>query len=443
MSSKFAVRAQGLGKRYRLGERSNLSRNFRKSLMAAPRRVWQFFHCASSLSGDVPDRAHSDDFKSSSFDESQIDQNNTSCFWALRDISFDVKRGEALGIIGANGSGKSTLLKILSRITAPTEGYADVYGRVGSLLEVGTGMHPELTGRENIYLIGSILGMKKSEIDRKYDEIVEFSGVDTFLDTPVKRYSSGMRVRLGFAVAAHLEPKILIVDEVLAVGDASFRKKCLSKMSDVAGEGRTVIFVSHNLQAISTLCDRAMFLRHGRIAYEGTTTETIARYLQNTESGNLNQALDSSAHAIDPNGLRIHKVCLLDDERSAVHRITVNRMYTLRMFLSYETKATFRLNIIIRSLEDQIIAQFHTNDAGILLQGDTDGEYRLDVDWTNALMPGTYNLEIFARSTNGEWADMVRSLSFSVNDTIESIQGNIRQGVAFLNQRWSPPEKLY
>jgi len=441
MSSDFAIRTRGLGKRYRLGETNNLPGAFRNLLMSGPRRAWRYLSDKTPHAVDVGAAIAGDD-RSSSIDVSQIDNSQSSHFWALRDLSFDVMRGEALGIIGANGSGKSTLLKILSRITAPTEGYADVNGRVGSLLEVGTGMHPELTGNENIYLIGSILGMKKSEIRRKFDEIVGFSGVDTFLDTPVKRYSSGMRVRLGFAVAAHLEPQILIVDEVLAVGDADFRKKCLNKMSDVAGEGRTVLFVSHNLQAISTLCNRAIFLRHGQIAFEGTTTDTIARYLQNENAGNLNQVLDTSKHEILPKGLRIRKVCLLDEDRDAVHNITVNNRYTLRLLLSFETEATFRLNIIIRSFEDQIIAQFHTNDAGILLQGDTDGEYRLDVDWTNALMPGTYTVELYVRGTNGEWADKVRSLPFSVNDTIESIQGNVRQGVVFLNQRWSPPEKI-
>ena len=193
-------------------------------------------------------------------------------FWALKDISFEVKDGEVLGIIGRNGAGKSTLLKILSRITKPTTGSADVYGRVGSLLEVGTGFHPELTGRENIFLNGAILGMTRREIQRRFDEIVAFAEVEQFLDTPVKRYSSGMYMRLAFAVAAHLEPEILVVDEVLAVGDAAFQKKCLGKMSDVAHSGRTVLFVSHNLAAVERICDTAVFLQNGRIAATGTTS---------------------------------------------------------------------------------------------------------------------------------------------------------------------------
>jgi len=199
--------------------------------------------------------------------------------WALKDVSFEVKRGEVVGIIGRNGAGKSTLLKILSRITEPTEGYAEIRGRVGSLLEVGTGFHPELTGRENIYLNGRILGMTKREIDRKFDEIVAFSEIGKFIDTPVKYYSSGMYVRLAFAVAAHLEQEILIVDEVLAVGDAAFQRKCLGKMRNVSKEGRTVLFVSHNMAAILNLCSRCILLEAGRIALEGETSKVVEEYL--------------------------------------------------------------------------------------------------------------------------------------------------------------------
>jgi lipopolysaccharide transport system ATP-binding protein len=201
-------------------------------------------------------------------------------FWALRDVSFDVTQGEVVGLIGRNGAGKSTLLKILSRITSPTAGRADIYGRVGALLEVGTGFHPELTGRENIFLSGAILGMRKTEIAARFDEIVSFAEVQQFIDTPTKRYSSGMFTRLAFAVAAHLEPEILFVDEVLAVGDAAFQKKCLGKMEDVAGQGRTVFFVSHNTQAIRQLCTRCVLLEHGTVAADGPTDETLAIYNQ-------------------------------------------------------------------------------------------------------------------------------------------------------------------
>jgi len=206
--------------------------------------------------------------------------------WALKDVSFSVKQGEVLGIIGNNGAGKSTLLKILSRVTAPTSGRVKVKGRIASLLEVGTGFHPELTGRENTYLNGAILGMSRQEIDRKFDEIVDFSGVEKFIDTPVKRYSSGMKVRLGFSVAAHLDPEILIVDEVLAVGDAEFQKKCLGKLGDVAGEGRTVLFVSHNMGAIETLCKNVILLMGGEIRERGVSRTVISNYISGIVKNN-------------------------------------------------------------------------------------------------------------------------------------------------------------
>lgn len=208
-------------------------------------------------------------------------------FWALRNVSFDVQQGEVVGIIGRNGAGKSTLLKILSRITEPTEGKAILRGRVASLLEVGTGFHPELTGRENVYLNGAILGMSRAEITRKFDEIVAFAEIEKFLDTPVKRYSSGMYVRLAFAVAAHLEPEILIVDEVLAVGDAEFQKKCLGKMSDVTKEGRTILFVSHNMAAVKEICSRAILLKNGRTVHDGTPGDTLATYLGSRSDASL------------------------------------------------------------------------------------------------------------------------------------------------------------
>ena len=204
---------------------------------------------------------------------------NDNTIWALKDVSFEVQRGEVVGIIGRNGAGKSTLLKILSRITEPTTGFAEIHGRVGSLLEVGTGFHPELTGRENIYLNGAILGMRKAEIERKFDEIVAFAEVETFIDTPVKHFSTGMYLRLAFAVAAYLEPEILIVDEVLAVGDANFQKKCLDKLQDVGQEGRTVLLVSHNMSAITRMCGRAVLIKEGKVIKDGPSTEVVSVYL--------------------------------------------------------------------------------------------------------------------------------------------------------------------
>lgn len=211
-----------------------------------------------------------------------LTKNRSSEFWALRDVTFDVSEGEVVGIVGCNGAGKSTLLKLLSRISEPTEGRFGVRGRVGSLLEVGTGFHPELTGRENIFLSGSILGMSRNEIRQHFDQIVDFAEVDSFLDTPVKRYSSGMSVRLGFAVAAHVNPEVLIVDEVLAVGDLQFQRKCLGRIHEIAASGRTVLFVSHNMETISRLCSRAILLQNGRLTVDGPPAEVIEEYSANS-----------------------------------------------------------------------------------------------------------------------------------------------------------------
>lgn len=232
-------------------------------------------------------------------------------FWAINDVSFEVKHGEVLGIIGRNGAGKSTLLKILSRITRPTRGFADIHGRVGSLLEVGTGFHPELSGRENVYLNGAVLGMKKAEIDRKFDEIIAFAEVEDFLDVPVKRYSSGMYVRLAFAVAAHLEPEILIVDEVLAVGDAAFQKKCLGKMGETAKGGRTVLFVTHSMVSIQALCTRALLLKHGTVQYDGEPQQAVTAYLSSMEQV-WDRPLDSRADRKGGEILRFSSVQFLN-----------------------------------------------------------------------------------------------------------------------------------
>ena len=252
-----AIRAEGLSKQYQLGQFERYGA-LRDSITAALRAPYRWVTTGNG--SEAPPRT-------------------PSTIWALKDVSFDVEHGEIIGIIGRNGSGKTTLLKILSRITEPTAGRAIVVGRVGSLLEVGTGFHPELTGRENVHVNGAILGMKRNEIARKFDEIVAFAEVDRFVDTPVKHYSSGMQMRLAFAVAAHLEPTILLVDEVLAVGDVAFQKKCLGKMGDVARAGRTVLFVSHDLTSIQVLCQRAIRLAHGRIQGIGSVTDEINAYL--------------------------------------------------------------------------------------------------------------------------------------------------------------------
>ncbi len=255
--SDAVIRVRGLGKAFHLEQLRDRHDTLRDALSAGMRRLLR----AGGERQGVRGRRGAD------------------VHWALRDVSFDVSRGEVLGIVGPNGAGKSTLLKILTRITEPTVGEAEIHGRLGALLEVGTGFHPELTGRENIWLNGAILGMRRGEIDRKFDEIVAFAEVDRFIDTPVKRYSSGMYLRLAFSVAAHLEPDILIVDEVLAVGDAKFQRKCLGKMGEVARGGRTVLFVSHHMNAVQRLCTRCVLLQQGQIADIGPTTEVVGRYL--------------------------------------------------------------------------------------------------------------------------------------------------------------------
>ena len=260
----IAIKVYNLSKMYRIGEKQERYYTFRDTLTniaLAP------FRCLRRI-GKPPK-------------EEEI-------IWALKDVSFEVKRGEVIGIIGRNGAGKTTLLKILSRITEPTEGHAEIHGRVGSLLEVGTGFHPELTGRENIFLNGAILGMKKTEINRKFDEIVAFAEIEKFMDTPVKRYSSGMYVRLAFAVAAHLEPEILLVDEVLSVGDAAFQKKCLGKMRTVSKAGRTVLFVSHSMPAIENLCERVLWIDQGSIVRDGEARKVVAQYIDK-----INQATET------------------------------------------------------------------------------------------------------------------------------------------------------
>jgi lipopolysaccharide transport system ATP-binding protein len=238
-------------------------------------------------------------------------------FWALKDVSLEVKEGEVLGLIGRNGAGKTTLLKILSRITRPTTGWAEIHGRVGSLLEVGTGFHPELTGRENTFLSGAILGMGKSEISRKFDEIVAFAEIEKFVDTPVKHYSSGMYVRLAFAVAAHLEPEILLVDEVLAVGDASFQKKCLNKMGQVSREGRTILFVSHNIAAVKTLCSRAVLMRDGTVTASGTVADVVDDYLLGAAPGASAREWRDQATAPGNENVRVSYVRIIPPEDEA------------------------------------------------------------------------------------------------------------------------------
>jgi len=270
---------------------------------------------------------------------------NLEEFWALSNLNLEVREGERLGVIGRNGAGKTTLLKLLSRITEPTTGQINIRGRVASLLEVGTGFHPELTGRENIYLNGAILGMSRQEVRRKFDEIVDFSGVEQFLDTPVKRYSSGMHVRLGFSVAAHLEPEILVVDEVLAVGDASFQKKCIGKMNSVAKEGRTVLFVSHQMQAVSNLCNRAILLDRAKVVKEGGTDEVINSYLNEKATGKV-VALKDRKDRQGNGKLRLVDTWVEDEKNNRLANVIMGK--TVKICVRYEIpdgKAVNGLNV--------------------------------------------------------------------------------------------------
>ncbi len=309
----IAIRVENLSKLYKIGKAQKRHDTLRDALTDLLPRVPRIGTNNKEKISEISEIRGEKSIGANSRQEDTI--------WALKDVSFEVKRGEVVGIIGRNGAGKSTLLKILSRITEPTKGRAIIDGRVGSLLEVGTGFHPELTGRENIYLNGAILGMKRAEIDRKFDEIVAFAEIDKFLDTPVKRYSSGMYVRLAFAVAAHLEPEILLVDEVLAVGDAAFQKKCLGKMGDVAKEGRTVLFVSHNLAAVSNLCNYGLLLAAGEILASGCVDSVAQRYIRSLQSSH-ECSLSSIADRVGNGRVRITDLRAMDKsgaELAAVH----------------------------------------------------------------------------------------------------------------------------
>lgn len=298
-------------------------------------------------------------------------------FWALKDVSFDIQQGDRVGIIGSNGAGKSTLLKVLSRITEPTSGRVNINGRVASLLEVGTGFHPELTGRENIFLNGAILGMSKADIKKNFDEIVAFSEVEKFLDTPVKRYSSGMYVRLAFAVAAHLEPEILIVDEVLAVGDAQFQKKCLGKMQNVSSEGRTVLFVSHNMGAVKSLCSRAIMLNQGQVTMDSDVNSTVEKYLSSGhECGGLGEIVWSEGDRPSCDEMCLQSIRILDPERNVLSTYDATKYIDVE--IQFQIKMALRGMRIILSLltTDGVIAFSSTNHSTITTSGLLPGEYK-------------------------------------------------------------------
>ncbi len=344
------------------------------------------------------------------------EEDDPTVFWALRDINFDVPKGDVLGIIGHNGAGKSTLLKILSRITEPTTGEIEIRGRVSSLLEVGTGFHPELSGRDNVYMNGTILGMRKREIDAKFDEIVAFSGVSKHIDTPVKFYSSGMTVRLAFSVAAHLEPEILIIDEVLAVGDAEFQKKCLGKMEDVAGQGRTVLFVSHNLAAVQKLCPQSILLKSGRKVFDGPTRQAIQQYTQIPE--NISDDDLNSQHRLGTGEIKFKRIRFRQDRQiqSSLHP---GIPFEIEAYISVEkalqVKSEFAFNIY-----SQLGVLITTLDASI--SSDQAFEVTGDALLTClvpelSLVPGNYYLSIWAGTSNQQFDYIERAIGFSVEKT--------------------------
>jgi homopolymeric O-antigen transport system ATP-binding protein len=386
--NSVAVQCEGLSKRYRLGHSNAPYMTLRESLPGFVRGVARRVRALGSGARD-------------------------ESFWALRDVSFDVQHGEVVGVIGKNGAGKSTLLKILSRITWPTEGRALIHGRVGSLLEVGTGFHPELSGRENIYLNGAIMGMRKAEIAAKFDEIVAFAEVEQFIDTPVKHYSSGMYVRLAFAIAAHLEPEILIVDEVLAVGDLAFQQKCLGKMSEVSRGGRTILFVSHNMALVERLCRRCIVLNHGHIAFQGETERAIHHFFNeifvaNKPDGHVFD-FSASLHRHSTVGKILQHVELYtEDDLPVLEGIRIGAGLKLKIQLDFPTPTrSFDVGLGFNNTYNQRIFTAHSLFEPNRPSGEWVGPQVFVCDIPSfTLMPGVYNLFIWL-DINHKEADRV------------------------------------
>jgi lipopolysaccharide transport system ATP-binding protein len=387
------VRVENLCKQYRLGARGPAYETLRESIVGAVRAPFK------RLSGT---------------------NGNRETIWALKDVSFEVAPGEVVGIIGSNGAGKSTLLKTLSRITEPTKGKVELYGRLASLLEVGTGFHPELTGRENIYLNGAILGMRKAEIDRKFDEIIAFAELEKFLDTPVKHYSSGMYMRLAFAVASHLEPEILLVDEVLAVGDAAFQKKCLGKMGEVAKHGRTVLFVSHNLTAVKSLCRRTLRLDKGVIVDSGDTERVVLKYIQSETQTRMQRHWDDPQTAPGGSDVRLHRLSITPLGQNVDQPITVQTPLRFEAaFWNYLPDVVLNFSIVIYNIEG--VAIFNTGSvARSFPRGLVCGSFVIPGDFLN---DDTYTVRVLiVKDTSVALLDVSDVLMFEVRDSDR--QGN-------------------
>jgi lipopolysaccharide transport system ATP-binding protein len=401
-----ALSVRGLGKRYRLGERQPY-KTLRDSL--------------AGLFGRRPGNK------------------GTEVFWALRNVGFELAQGEVLGIIGRNGAGKSTLLKVLGRITAPDEGMVEINGRVGALLEVGTGFHPELTGRENVFLNGVLLGMRRADVKRKFDEIVAFAGVEEFLDTPVKRYSSGMRVRLGFSVAAFLEPDVLLIDEVLAVGDAEFQRRCLGRMQDVATEGRTILFVSHQMEAIQSLCSRAIWLNGGAIQKDGAAEDVVKAYLAHTlgEAGtaSLAERVDRSGEG----GFRISSVAVNPEDQGVVSTGSKVRFnVTVSRHADDRTAPKLLVRLALRDHMDRLVALLSNELTGEdLAAGSRTTTFTCHVD-RMSLVPGTYLLDMSLWLNDVLQDKIFRAASFDVSaGDFHGAGRPLHVGILHIDQRWT------
>ena len=362
--------------------------------------------------------------------------------WALKDINFEIAQGEMIGIIGKNGAGKSTLLKLLSRVTSPTTGSIKIKGRIAALLEVGTGFHPELTGRENIYLNGAILGMKRTEISAKLNEIIEFSGCQKYIDTPVKRYSSGMIVRLGFAVAAHLEPEILIVDEVLAVGDAEFQEKCIGKMKDISSAGRTVLFVSHNMASMKALCQKGILMEHGQIIQIGSMNEVIETYLSRTTKTSLSGEIPANASSINTGLVKFTNIMLQNSHGEAVQNINYQSNLNFILQLNAETELKdVILDLRINTRDGVELVHTMNKYSNPSKQSIHVGFNEITCQIENQLQPGNYTVSIGIHETNGLSLDFVENiLDFTVLNVGEGDQAgfiyDFKLEHVFFNSTW-------
>jgi lipopolysaccharide transport system ATP-binding protein len=419
---QVVLRAERLGKRYRINrpERAGTLRASMHSFFAAP---------------------------GTRIREALRAPRHDELIWAVRDVSFELEEGQVLGIVGRNGAGKSTLLKILSRITDPTEGYAEVRGRLSSLLEVGTGFHPELTGRDNVFLNGAILGMRRSEVAAKFRSIVEFADVEKFIDTPVKRYSSGMYMRLAFSVAAHLEPDILLVDEVLAVGDAEFQKRSLGKMREVTGEGRTVVFVSHNMASIRSLCQRALLLEGGRIQADGPVDDVVAEYVSGDVKAGPGGSIPDDVPRLGTGDVRVRSVELFDRAGRPLSQAYLGQ--PLVVVLGVEAKQRIRaaaIEVGIASLDGIRVTTSFSTDGDRPPFGLEPGESRISVELEPFLLPGHYALDLGVHHLGPAWTlDFVERIrDLDVLNVAE--EGGDKYPVARVRgyvrprARWSDPE---